>query len=93
MAEYLRVINKLDNVNNVDWSTWDKEERRTLLRLYHIITKKEARINDLVYRHHGCDSWEDIFRDYDEQLLHDKAQGVEVALERFDEFYASPSHQ
>jgi len=36
---------------------------------------------DIVYDNHGCDTYEDIFRDYDRSLLKDKADGVKEALE------------
>ena len=33
----------------------------------------------------GCDSWEDIFCDYDTQFLEDKATGVEISIEEITE--------
>jgi hypothetical protein len=59
--------------------------KRTLLNIYHTISKKESAIFDLIYRYHGCDSWEDIFRDYDRQYLIDKASGVNVAITTINE--------
>jgi len=56
-----------------------------LLEIYLTISTKETAIFDLIYSHHGCDSWEDIFRDYDEQYIEDKKQGVEIALEQVNE--------
>jgi hypothetical protein len=51
--------------------------------MYLIIVKNESHIFDLIWENHECDSWEDIFRDYDATLLEEKAMGVEVAIENF----------
>ena len=40
---------------------------------------------DLIYKYHGCDSWEDIFRDYDKVYLKDKVIGVEIAIKEIVE--------
>ena len=48
------------------------KNKKQLLDIYYIISKKEHYIFDLIYRSHVCDSWEDIFRDYDTQFLDDK---------------------
>jgi hypothetical protein len=55
------------------------------LYLYYIISKKESHIFDLIYCYHGCDSWEDIFRDYDTNYLKDKKNGVKIAIEEIKE--------
>ena len=62
------------------WDHWTLEEKKEILEIYYIISTKESRIFDLIYRYHGCDSWEDIFRDYDVNYLEDKASGVEMAI-------------
>lgn len=76
------IIEKLRNIENTSnvLDTWSLEEKKQLLNIYHIISKKESAIFDLIYSNHGCDSWEDIFRDYDRQYLKDKASGVNVAI-------------
>lgn len=88
------IINKLneiqDNYEDYDyiynkWNNWTLEERKKLLNLYLIISKKEHHIFDLIYRYHGCDSWEDIFRDYDINYLKDKKDGVKIAIEEIKE--------
>jgi hypothetical protein len=86
------IIEKLkqlkDNDNKEDkkaFDTWSLEEERQLLDLYFIISKKESHIFDLIYRYHGCDSWEDIFRDYKITYLKDKATGVGIAIEGIKE--------
>lgn len=86
-----KIIEKLQTVqtktekdSNI-WRTWNKSELIELLKIYHIFCKKENHIFDLIYSNHGCDSWEDIFRDYDKQYLEDKARGVEIALTSLDE--------
>ena len=62
----------------------EKEEIKQLLELYLLISKNEHHIFDLIYRFHDCDSWEDIFRDYNTNYLKDKAIGVEIALENLN---------
>ena len=34
----------------------------------------------ITFKTFGCDSWEDIFRDYNIKYLEDKADGVEIAI-------------
>ena len=48
--------------------------------IYFIISKKETHIFDLIYNYHGCDSWENIFREYDSKYFEDKTNGVEIAI-------------
>ncbi len=74
------IINKL-KVTNSDWSNWSLEEKKQLLELYLLISKKEHHIFKLIYDNHDCDSWEDIFRDYSMNYLDDKLRGVRVAIE------------
>ena len=62
----------------------EKEEVKQLLELYLLISKNEHHIFDLIYRYHDCDSWEDIFRDYNRRYLDDKVSGVEIALENLN---------
>jgi hypothetical protein len=81
------IIEKLDKINddNIVLDTWSLEEKKQLLEIYLIISKKESQIFDLIYRYHGCDSWEDIFRDYNKTILDDKARGVEIAIDEINE--------
>lgn len=81
------ILDKLDIIDDEthDWDNWSLEQKKRLLELYFTICKKEAHIFDLIYRHHPCDSWEDIFRDYSTRDLHDKAQGVEIAIQGITE--------
>ena len=78
ILEKLKNIN--DNQKNV-WKGWSLKEKKQILETYHLISKKEGSIYQLIYSYHGCDSWEDIFRDYSKSFLRDKAEGVEVAIE------------
>ena len=73
------IIEKLEKSETLD--KWTHEEQQKLLRVYLTICKKEAHIFDLIWDNHGCDSWEDIFRDYDEMYLENKVSGVEVAID------------
>jgi hypothetical protein len=74
------IIEKLKTAN-CDWSNWSLEEKKQLLELYLLISKKEHHIFKLIYDNHDCDSWEDIFRDYSMNYLDDKLRGVRVALD------------
>lgn len=73
------IIEKLKRVNG-SFDGWSPEEKLKLLEIYYVISKKETHIFDLIYEYHGCDSWEDIFRDYDDVFLKEKARGVKVAI-------------
>ena len=75
------IIDKLRNSDiNELLNNWSNDEHKQLLELYLLISKQESKIFKLVYRYHGCDSWEDIFRDYDRRYLRDKVSGVKEAL-------------
>jgi len=81
------VIEKLNQIKDdtLAFDNWSLEEKKQLLDIYLIISKKETHIFNLIYSYHGCDSWEDIFRDYDLQMLEDKSVGVEIAIEGITE--------
>ena len=80
------IIDKLNKIEDDDcWEKWTLEEKKKLLDLYLLISKKETHIFNLIYNYHGCDSWEDIFRDYDSEYLEDKKRGVEIAINEIDE--------
>ncbi len=83
------ILNKLNQIKDEDskttWNNWSLEEIKKLLEIYYIISKKESHIFNLIYQYHGCDSWEDIFRDYDEQNLEDKSTGIKIALDEINE--------
>ena len=83
MENIIKKLNQLTDENA--WDDWTVEEKRQLLDMYFIISKKESHIFDLIFTHHGCDSWEDIFRDYDVQYLKDKADGVKIAIRELRE--------
>jgi len=76
------IIEKLKQIEGrkSDWDNWSLEDVKKLLDIYFIISKKEPHIFKLIYSYHECDSWEDIFRDYDADYLENKADGVEVAI-------------
>ena len=81
------IIDKLSKVDDEtpNWDTWSLEQKKQLLELYFIISKKESHIFDLIYSHHPCDSWEDFFRDYSLSHLNEKATGVEIAIQEITE--------
>ena len=75
------IIDKLTKIeDNNSWEKWTLKEKKQILDIYFIISQKETHIFDLIYKYHGCDSWEDIFRDYDSEYLENKKRGVEIAI-------------
>jgi len=79
MSNYIVLLQKLQTTETCD--TWTLDEKRDILKLYRLISKKEALLCDLVYQHHGCDSWEHIFRDYDNYVFNEKAAGIKIAID------------
>jgi hypothetical protein len=78
-----KIINKLNNSKSLE--NWTLEEKKQLLEIYYIVSKKESKIFDLIYSYHPCDSWEDIFRDYNINDLRDKKIGVKIAIDGIKE--------
>jgi len=78
-----KILEKLENLKETKefFLKWSTEEKIQLLKMYHIFCKKEAEIFNLIYGYHECDSWEDIFRDYNPHLIQNKTRGVEIAIE------------
>ena len=76
------IINKLNKIEDTPpyWNNWSLEEKKKILDIYLIISKNETHIFNLIYNYHGCDSWEDIFRDYDTNYFDNKTTGVEIAI-------------
>jgi hypothetical protein len=81
IIEKLNQIDEDENYTKSTWNNWTLEDKKKLLDIYYIISKKEGHIFELIYRYHGCDSWEDIFRDYNIKYLEDKTIGVEIAID------------
>lgn len=80
------IIDKLRKKDaNPNWGDWSSTEIKQLLDIYLVISKKEAQLFDLIYSFHGCDSWEEIFRDYDMDYLEYKTSGIEVALDELSQ--------
>lgn len=84
METIIEKLARMDDETNI-LDHWSLEEKKQLLEIYLIISKKESQIFDLIYRYHGCDSWEDIFRDYNITDLNDKARGVKIAIAAINE--------
>ena len=79
------IIKKLETIKDNEKNAlynWTLQEKKQLLDIYFIISNKENHIFKLIYSYHLCDSWEDIFRDYDEKYLEDKAIGVKIAIDQ-----------
>lgn len=81
IIEKLKSLKEADADTEWPWRNWSAEDQLRLLELYLLISKKEADIFELIYSYHGCDSWEDIFRDYSNHFLHEKARGVKIAVD------------
>lgn len=79
------IIEKLKQIEGTNWDNWSLEQKKQLLDLYFIISKNETYIFDLIYTYHGCDSWEDIFRDYKTRYLNNKTEGVKIAIDEIIE--------
>ena len=88
MENIIDKLNKIEDNNSLN--NWTLEEKKKLLDIYFIISKKEAHIFNLIYNYHGCDSWEDIFRDYDSKYLEDKTIGVKIAIDEIVEQMKRP---
>lgn len=88
MENIIDKLNKIEDNNSLN--NWTLEEKKKLLDIYFIISKKESHIFDLIYNYHGCDSWEDIFRDYKNNYLEDKTIGVEIAIDEIVEQMKRP---
>ena len=87
-----QILEKLQNtpeyIRNNDWEKdekifddWNLAEKKKLLEVYLMICKKESSIFRMIYHHHGCDTWEDIFRDFSYRYLKDKENGVKIAID------------
>jgi hypothetical protein len=76
------LLNEFNENGIVNMTSQDKCK---LLKIYYILLNKEDEIFDLIYSYHGCDSYEDIFRDYDITISEEKAEGVMVALENMND--------
>ena len=83
MENIIDKLNQIKNKKNI-LDNWTSEEIKQLLNIYLIISKKEHHIFDLICNYHDCDSWEDIFRDYNIDYLEDKVRGVEIAIEKIE---------
>ncbi len=81
---YLSIIEKLKNSKSGNLNQLTLEEQKELLEIYKIISQQEEQIFDLIYSYHGCDSFEDIFRDYNSNYLSDKTEGVKIALKKIN---------
>ena len=88
MENIIDKLNKIEDDNSL--KNWSLEEKKKLLDIYFIISKKESHIFNLIYDYHGCDSWEDIFRDYDSRYLEDKTIGVKIAIDEIVEQMKRP---
>lgn len=86
LTEHNIIIEKLNNIE-ITWNNWTLKEIMDLLNIYFIISKNETQFFDIIYKNHGCDTWEDIFRDYDEKYLQDKINGVEIAINEIKRKY------
>jgi hypothetical protein len=81
------LLGKLQNAReeSIDWSNWTPEEQLGLLKLYSVFVARESDMYNLIYSSHGCDTFEGIFRDYDEVDLQDKLRGLNITMKNMKE--------
>lgn len=85
MENIIEKLSQIDNSESTPFKNWTMEERKQLLELYLLISRKESKIFQLIYNFNGTDCYEDIFRDYDRQYLKDKIDGVLDAIDMMNE--------
>ena len=78
------LLTKLENKEFKRKNFYHKEIKK-LLQIYLIFCKKEDEVFKMIYSLHGCDTYEDIFRDFDYRYIEDKIAGVEIALNELDD--------
>lgn len=76
----LDFYNKLVNIG--DFYKNENEQELFTLRKFLFKVNNEINTSELVYSYHGCDSWEDIFRDNVPEL-EEKARGIQIAIDEF----------
>lgn len=74
------ILEKLNQEDSNSLLNWSLTEKYKLLRIYLLLCQKEELLYELVYDLHGCDSYEDIFRDYRVNDLETRTDGVEIAV-------------
>ena len=85
MEDVIEKLKRIDANDRRAFDNWSLEEIRKLLNIYYIFSTKEHCILDLIYTYHECDSFEEIFRDYDIINLQDKSVGIEIAIDNITE--------
>ena len=85
MENIIEKLSQIEDIESTPFRIWTMEERKQLLELYLLISKKESKIFQLIYNFNGSDCYEDIFRDYDIQYLEDKIDGVQDAIDMMNE--------
>lgn len=92
MERLMEKLEQIDDESGEPWKEWTLQEKKELLEVYWKLCKKEHVLFALIYRWHGCDSFEDIFRDYNGRILDDKEQGVEIAIKNIEEKLQTPEN-
>ena len=77
----LLYMNQFESNKYEQWNEWSLEEQKHMLQMYLLIVKNEPNLMDLVYGNHECDSYEDIFRDYDTFELREKSRGIQISID------------
>ena len=85
MENIIEKLSQIEDIESTPFRIWTMEERKQLLELYLLISKKESKIFQSIYNFNGSDCYEDIFRDYDIQYLEDKIDGVQDAIDMMNE--------
>lgn len=71
--------------NIIDYTKLSYDEQLEVLNKELIRVKNEIGISELIYSNHGCDSYEDLFRD-NIPLLKQKCDGILYAIEGLKEY-------
>lgn len=85
------IIQKLQRLNDSSAHSeepikeWSIYEKKKLLEIYSLFSRNEHKIFDLIYRYHGCYSWEDTFREYSDIDFDFKTRGIGIAIDGINE--------
>ena len=75
-------IQRMNNDEN-PYNLLSVEKQLELLKKELEKVKHEINISKLIYSNHGCDSYEDLFRDNVPRLI-EKMEGIQIAIDTFN---------
>lgn len=79
---YNRLITPYENIKIAENGSLYKEQSNdiSILKSEYKKVKDEIRASEVIYSYHGCDSYEDLFRD-NIPLLKEKLEGIKISIE------------